>query len=338
MLRISFLYIFSLNYIYYLIIYKNSKIYIFKRIRQNMKRKAIQLANQTLVISLPSKWVKQQGIKKGDEIEVTEEENRLIIGEPKKQEHKKIEIDIINYSISMLYRHLRALYREGYDELILKFKNIAQLNEIEEVINNLISFEIVEQINNKCIIKDISVSQTKDINELIKRVFIIIISMCEELQNSIKDLEINKLKEIIKIDTQINRLTDYILRLINKNIIKEQMKTRLLYFITMQLEYIGDNFKIIAKKTIESNLKRFDMITIKLLNEAYNSINLFYLNFYKPDESLIKEANDIKESINLIYRDINKSKISKNEIEICDIIKHNIYMIIDTLDEVRVAL
>ena len=44
-----------------------------------MKRKAIQLANQTLVISMPSKWVKEQGIKKGDEIDVEEKGKRLMI-------------------------------------------------------------------------------------------------------------------------------------------------------------------------------------------------------------------------------------------------------------------
>ena len=62
-----------------------------------MKRKVIQLAHSTAVISLPSKWVKKYGVKKGDEIEVGEEESRLIVtaeqtGSPKKQE---IEVDFL---------------------------------------------------------------------------------------------------------------------------------------------------------------------------------------------------------------------------------------------------
>ena len=45
-----------------------------------MKRKAIQLASQTIVVSLPAKWVRQQGIKKGDEIDVEERGKELVIG------------------------------------------------------------------------------------------------------------------------------------------------------------------------------------------------------------------------------------------------------------------
>ena len=37
-----------------------------------MKRNVIQLAGKTLVVSLPSKWVKLNSVKKGDELNVLE--------------------------------------------------------------------------------------------------------------------------------------------------------------------------------------------------------------------------------------------------------------------------
>jgi len=37
-----------------------------------MKRKIIQTAGKTMVVSLPSAWVKKYGIKKGEEVEVEE--------------------------------------------------------------------------------------------------------------------------------------------------------------------------------------------------------------------------------------------------------------------------
>ena len=36
-----------------------------------IKRKVIQLAGRTLVVSLPSKWAKKHNVQKGDEIVVT---------------------------------------------------------------------------------------------------------------------------------------------------------------------------------------------------------------------------------------------------------------------------
>jgi len=307
-----------------------------------MKRKAIQLANQTIVISLPSKWVKQQGIKKGDEIDVTEEENRLIIGEPIKQEYKSLSLDINDYSSSTLYRHLRALYRKGYDRLALKFKNINQLNIIEETIKDLIGFEIVEQSKNECIIEDIAKSQTEDIDKLIKRVIILMMSMCEELQDDTKPLEAERLKEIILTDKQINKFIDYIIRLINKNVVDKKIKKELLYFLAMQLELIGDRCKMVAEEITEIGSDKktftFNAITIRFLKESFEILKLFHSNLYKEfDGSFVKKIDEIREFIKKIYERINKSKMSKREIGICDLVKENIYTVLDILEEFRVV-
>jgi len=44
-----------------------------------MKRRAIQLAKKTLVVSLPQAWVRKQGIKKGQEIHVREQGRSLVL-------------------------------------------------------------------------------------------------------------------------------------------------------------------------------------------------------------------------------------------------------------------
>jgi len=42
-----------------------------------MKRRVIQIADSTQLVSLSRKWAIQRGIKKGDELEVKEEGNRV---------------------------------------------------------------------------------------------------------------------------------------------------------------------------------------------------------------------------------------------------------------------
>ena len=44
-----------------------------------MRRKVIQIANSTQLISLPRKWSLQFNIKKGDELEVEEQGSKLSI-------------------------------------------------------------------------------------------------------------------------------------------------------------------------------------------------------------------------------------------------------------------
>jgi|WetSurMetagenome_2_1015567.scaffolds.fasta_scaffold317074_1 phosphate uptake regulator len=307
-----------------------------------MKRKAIQLANQTLVISLPSKWVKEQGIKKGDEIDIVEEGEKLIVGVSLGQEIKILTLDIREYSKSILYRHLHTLYRRGYDKLILKIKDSSQLKSIEETIKDLIGFEIVEQSKTECVIEGIAESQTKDVNKLIKRVIMLMMSMCEELQDDTKKLESEKLKDIILTDVQINKFTDYIIRLINKKIIDPNIKREILYFLAMQLELIGDRCKTVAEKvtelTCEKRIFNFNPLTMNFLKESYGILLLFNSNMSKESEKTsIKKIEETRENINKIYEKINQSKLSKKELEVCDLVKDNIYTVFDILEEFMFA-
>lgn len=306
-----------------------------------MKRKAIQLANQTLVISLPSKWVKQQNIKKGDEIDLEEEDEKLIIRGSFEPEMKTSSLDLKDYSSMIIYRQLRLLYRKGYDKLILKYKNPTQMNVLEDTIKNLIGFEIVEQSKNECIIEDIAESQTKDIDKLIKRVIMLMMSMCEELQDDSKPLDSDRLKDIILTDKQINKFSDYIIRLINKNVIHKKIKKELLFFLALQLEIIGDRCKMVAEKIIDLNSEKnnfaFNKVTTDFLKETYKILGLFNSSLYKEsEESLVKKIEEIRELIRKVYEEINRSKMSKKEMEICDLVKENIYTVFDILEEFRI--
>ena len=44
-----------------------------------MKRKVIQIADSTQLVSLPRKWTIKNGIKKGDELEIVEKGPKLIV-------------------------------------------------------------------------------------------------------------------------------------------------------------------------------------------------------------------------------------------------------------------
>ena len=44
-----------------------------------MKRKVIQLAGKTLVVSLPHLWVKKHGVKKGHDMELQEKGTNILL-------------------------------------------------------------------------------------------------------------------------------------------------------------------------------------------------------------------------------------------------------------------
>ena len=60
----------------------------------NMKRKVIQLAGRTFVVSLPTSWAREWDVKKGEELELIEDGPRLILSTEKSRQSKKGLIDL----------------------------------------------------------------------------------------------------------------------------------------------------------------------------------------------------------------------------------------------------
>ncbi|MFQ5475181.1 MAG: AbrB/MazE/SpoVT family DNA-binding domain-containing protein, partial [Candidatus Nanoarchaeia archaeon] len=98
-----------------------------------MKRSVIQLAGKTQVISLPSKWVKKHGIKKGDALEVSEKRNALICSTSKQVYHNQTKINISGLG-PMAKRIIAAIYKAGFEEIEVAYSSAKELSLIQEVL------------------------------------------------------------------------------------------------------------------------------------------------------------------------------------------------------------
>ena len=88
-----------------------------------MRRKIIQIAESTQLVSLPRKWSLAQGLKKGDELEVQEEGTRLIVSTLNAPHKGGVEADLTGLDRDSLMFFVRAMYKIGYDEIKLNFKH-----------------------------------------------------------------------------------------------------------------------------------------------------------------------------------------------------------------------
>ena len=84
-----------------------------------MKRKVIQLAGKTLLVSLPIKWAKKYGIKKGNEVEVEERGKSLLIATEKAVSMEKKEI-VLSGPEEFIRRVISAEYKKGVSEITFK--------------------------------------------------------------------------------------------------------------------------------------------------------------------------------------------------------------------------
>ncbi len=112
-----------------------------------MKRKVIQIAESTQLISLPRKWAQAHGIKKGDELEITEEGNKLSITT---ESEKATERKVIDISELTDYRKtlIAAAYLKGYDELEIIFGKPEYAQQIQELMSWLSGYDLIRQNKN----------------------------------------------------------------------------------------------------------------------------------------------------------------------------------------------
>lgn len=78
-----------------------------------MKRKVIQMAGKTMVVSIPSDWVKKYGIKKGDELELEKKNRNIIISTKKDYSLNKIKVNISDLDEQVIKWTLSAIHKSG---------------------------------------------------------------------------------------------------------------------------------------------------------------------------------------------------------------------------------
>ena len=221
-----------------------------------MKRKAIQLAHQTTVISLPIKWVKQRGIKKGDEIDVSSYGNKLLISTDFNLEPKKIRIDTKNTEFNTFKKTFAAMVKAGYNEIEIDFSSLEEARAIQKFLRNSFSnLNITKQINNTFIVSALYESEPKEIENAIRRFFLLVINLVEETAESIskKDLEGFFKASLIRFD--LYTLSNYIKRTINLGYETKYKRIAPLYVIVESWMNMANIYLKIGRYMIDNKLK-----------------------------------------------------------------------------------
>ncbi|MEK6855038.1 MAG: AbrB/MazE/SpoVT family DNA-binding domain-containing protein [Nanoarchaeota archaeon] len=313
-----------------------------------MRRKVIKQGHNTLTITIPSKWAKQFNLKSGDEIDVLAKENGLFITTEKKDEKKKIEIDISNLDIPLIWKYFMSVYREGYDEVKVKFnpnesydspykfftrhavdlkygkksRQHSTFETIQEITNRFIGFEIVEHHKDYFVIRDLAELTSKEFETSLRRVFLLILQMGEELIEAIKTNNVEMVKHTHDIDINVDKFHDYCVRVLNKTSFKETRETNLIFTMLYILEMIGDEFKNVSFHLLEdmkgkklNNLEELGTRVAEQLNKFYD---LFYNYTKEKAIEMSKGDQEIYFYFPVIYKKKpgKGSELSDDELEI----------------------
>ena len=244
-----------------------------------MKRNIIQLASSTLVVSLPIQWVREFGIKKGDEVFLELSEGNIIIRLSKDKKINAVTLDVNGYGRFIL-RLIICLYTSGYDHITLRYKNISDLRLIEKVLKDSIGYEIIEQGKSYCVIKIITTELEDEFTNTLRRLFLVTKNVIDSTGVYLKTNDYRGLKSIPDLEITINRLTNFSLRMIlkNKNL---KDKTPFLYSAVNALEKTADEYKFLVYHIIDSkdSLSKDALLFYDQVNLYYNQVYDLFYNF-----------------------------------------------------------
>lgn len=124
-------------------------------IHLTMKRKLVQQGVSTLMVSLPITWVKEQELKKGDEVVCEEEEGNLVIS--KDRVTTKASLTITTSDPFLAKQIILNGYRKGYHRIALTLADQKHIDLVEELCHhNLLGFEVTKREGKHCIIEALS--------------------------------------------------------------------------------------------------------------------------------------------------------------------------------------
>ena len=328
-----------------------------------MKRRIIKQGHNTLTITLPSSWVKQFNLKAGQEIDLVERGNNLIVGASKLDDYKKVEFDISDLDIPTIWKYFMVVYREGYDEIKVKFNSLRLgnpykfytphsldkkykgrkeemrvLEALQQFVNRFIGMEIVEHGKDYIIIREMADLTPKQFDNSLRRVFLIFEQMCEVTNEAINNNDPLLVQGMHDIDINLDKFHDYCIRVLNKTGHKDSQKTSLLFSTLFLIELACDEFKNIAKHLLEDMKKpKFNNLR-KMSNLVLEEIRIYVELFYKYSVDKVKELSSIDQEI---YRSFNafyvQSKVNEDEKEIFTHLRR-ISRYVNALYELRIEM
>ena len=149
------------------------------------------MAGKTMVISLPSDVVKKYGLKKSQELEVTEDNGKISILIENQLYKEPCELKAKE---CLVQEQLESLYTQGYNEIKVFYENKTTLKKIIKNINKkFIGFQVLDSNSKYCIIKSIAKEDDTKLQSLIRRSFLILLSL---LENDDEDSRENLIKLI----------------------------------------------------------------------------------------------------------------------------------------------
>ena len=181
-----------------------------------MKRKLVKQGDNALTVTIPASWVHTHGLTPGNQVDLREEGQELILSSLPAQE-KTGDITVAEGA----EEKIRELYREGYDRIVAHFSNAKTLSKIQSVVGKLYGFETIEITTATCTIKSVYEEKPEELPSHIKRMATALKVLQELVLKQFKNRKENE--HIPHFRDNVVKQADLIVRLIRKHRLIEEL-------------------------------------------------------------------------------------------------------------------
>jgi phosphate uptake regulator len=260
------------------------------------KRKLVKQGRFTMMISLPSKWIKENSLEKGDEINLVEKGNSLIIGLEEEKEKKTTQINFSSLTESSIRTLITNAYRRGTDKITVNFNDEKQFIILQEVINSrLIGFEIIKKQGNSCIVENITEPSSDQFDNLLKKMFMNIGDLFDITKTRFEGKKPEE--DYNQVEQRIQKYDNFCRRVISKKRLFSNKSELFWTFLTLiihgQREIYHLN-KIINNKTKPGNKEK------ELLEKSSVMFNLLLEAYEKKDLEILSKMHELEKD--LVYK------------------------------------
>ena len=218
----------------------------------------------TLVVSLPSSWVKKHGVKKGKIVFLEERGRALLVSLTSHASESQISLDVSG-TMPMTNRIVGALYKAGFDMITLTYSLSKEAEEILRAVPSLLGHQVISHDDKTIVLKKMMREDAENFEISYRKCFHILEDMFRDMVRGMKEKNDDVLKDVIVRDKTLAVFSDYTRRLLLSNHASEHVPEK--YLIAVQLEKIGDRIKHIATVCVEE--KKNSKNALSMISEVF---------------------------------------------------------------------
>ncbi|MFC1723470.1 hypothetical protein ACFL0V_05005 [Nanoarchaeota archaeon] len=187
-----------------------------------MRRKIVKQGMGGCTVFLPIKWVRDQGLQAGDQVDVTEMEEGVLISAEAKKKGEEVVLDLKSESESYVRINLNAVYRLGYDKVVVHFEKKKTEAIVKRVVDErLLGFEVVDKREGKLVIENVTEPSADKFEMLHRRTMHIVAESFGLVAEALKNGG-DCLSEMKRLTKEHGKYNNFLRRSISKKRIKER--------------------------------------------------------------------------------------------------------------------